>query len=95
LLNYSSDATSHRKTTTTVSYFKAAEKLIQSHAAGAIPADMLANCKLVLTLIIAWCNYSLFKSEGSSRKGEWMTLSRVKMARELGNQDAKIGECLN
>jgi hypothetical protein len=76
-------------------YFKAAEKLIQTQGAGAIPADMLADCKLVLTLIMAWCNYSLFKSEGSSRKGEWMTLSRVKIARELGKQDARIGECLS
>jgi hypothetical protein len=76
-------------------YFKAAERLIQSHAAGAIRADMLADCKLVLTLILAWCNYSLFNSEGSSRKGEWMTLSRVKMARELGKQDARVGECLS
>jgi hypothetical protein len=76
-------------------YFKAAEKLIQSRAAGAIPADMLADCKLVLTLIVAWCHYSLFNSEGSSRSGEWMTLSRVKMARELGKQDQRIGECLS
>jgi hypothetical protein len=56
---------------------------------------MLADCKLVLTLIIAWYNYLLFKSEGSSRKGGWMTLSRVKMARELGKQDQRIGECLS
>jgi hypothetical protein len=75
-------------------YFKAAEKLIQTQTTGLIPADMLADCKLVLTLIIAWCNYSLFNGEGSSRKGEWMTLSRVMMARELGKQDARIGECL-
>jgi hypothetical protein len=76
-------------------YFKAAEKLIQIQATGAIPADMVADCKLVLTLIIAWCNYALFNGKGSSRKGEWMTLSRVKMARELGKQDARIGECLS
>jgi hypothetical protein len=76
-------------------YFKSAEKLIQKQATGLIPADLLVDCKLVLTLIVAWCNYSLFNSEGSSRKGEWMTLSRVKMARELGKQDARIGECLH
>jgi hypothetical protein len=76
-------------------YFKAAEKLVQSQATGLIPANMWADCKLILTLIVAWCNYSLFNSEGSSRKGEWMTLSRVKMARELGKQDQRIGECLS
>jgi hypothetical protein len=76
-------------------YFKAAEKLIQTQASGAIPVDMLADCKLVLALVVAWCNYALFNSEGSSRKGEWMTLSRVKMARELGKQDQRIGECLS
>jgi hypothetical protein len=75
-------------------YFKVAERLIQSQMTDVIPPDMLADCKLVLALIIAWCNYPLFKSEGSSRQGEWMTLSRVKMARELGKQDARIGECL-
>jgi hypothetical protein len=76
-------------------YFKVAERLIQSQTTSVISADMLADCKLVLALIIAWCNYQLFKSEGSSRQGEWMTLSRVKMARELGKQDQRIGECLN
>jgi hypothetical protein len=76
-------------------YFKAAEQLIQTKATGVIPVDMVADCKLVLALILAWCNYSLFKSEGSSRQGEWMTLSRVKMARELGKQDQRIGECLS
>jgi hypothetical protein len=51
-------------------YFKAAEKLIQTQAAGVILPGMLVDCKLVLTLIIAWCHYSLFNNEGSSRRGE-------------------------
>lgn len=63
-------------------YFKEACRIIATHATQPLNSKLEFGCKLTLSLIIAWCQSSLFK-QINNRQGRWMILATQHCTREL------------
>ncbi|MEI6044757.1 MAG: hypothetical protein WCS37_10410 [Chloroflexota bacterium] len=74
-------------------YYLTAKSLIADHAEIQIDPALLVGSTLVLSLILAWCNFPLFR-EGNGREGRWMTLGFDKCCRELKMRSANVKACL-
>ncbi|NWJ94555.1 MAG: hypothetical protein HXX20_02135 [Chloroflexi bacterium] len=74
---------------TTSPYFAEATRLIAEHAI----REVSFQGKLVLSVILAWCSFPLFKEMGG-RRGEWMTLSAVRLAKEAHMHVSRLKECV-
>lgn len=74
-------------------YFIEATRLIEKYANPFIEEELLFGCKRVLSLIIAWCHFTLF-SEWSNRRGCWMILATAHCARELKMRIASFKDCV-
>jgi hypothetical protein len=74
-------------------YFAEACRLIETYAKQPIQDYLLFGCKHVLSLIIAWCHFPLFKEVGN-RQGRWMILGTAHCARELRMRVANFKDCI-